>query len=176
KTGNGTLMLAGNSTFAGSFNVAAGTLAIGGQDALPLNADVSVQSGAALNLGTFGNGNSTVASKPIHSLTVNGGLVRVPNSSGDYWLNQLALTGGTVRFDDPAALTSGPIDIGGGILQYGGAGSVAVSQKPTVFSGWIDVPNAQATANFVNGLGGNGSIEKIGAGTLALPNARQSVL
>jgi autotransporter-associated beta strand protein len=96
KTGNGTLMLAGNDTFGGSFTVAAGTLAIGGQDVLPLNMDLTVQNGAALNLGTFGNGSSSAPSKPIHSLTLNGGQLRVPNSSADFWLNQLNMTGGNI--------------------------------------------------------------------------------
>src|SRR5262249_26440558 len=88
--------LAGNNSFAGSFTVAAGTLAIGAQDALPLNIDLAVQNGAALNLGTFGNGNSSAPSKPIHSLTINGGTVRVPNSSADFWLNQVSMTGGSI--------------------------------------------------------------------------------
>ncbi len=38
------------------------------------------------------------------------------------------------------------------------------------------MPNAQATANFTNGITGNGVVYKSGAGTLALPNARQSFL
>jgi hypothetical protein len=45
-----------------------------------------------------------------------------------------------------------------------------------VHVGSIDVPNAQATANFTNGNIGNGVLYKRGAGTLALPNARQSFL
>jgi hypothetical protein len=81
-----------------------------------------------------------------------------------------------VRFDDPAALTTGTIDIAGGVLQYGGAGSISTPRQPVVHGGWIDVPNAQATANFTNGLGGNGTIRKIGAGTLALPNIRLAML
>jgi autotransporter-associated beta strand protein len=276
KTGAGTMMLAGNNTFAGSFTVAAGTLAIGGQDALPQNIDLTVNSGAALNLGTFGNGNSSAPSKPINSLTLNGGLLRVPNSSADLWLNQLSMTGGNVdmtgstlfwmhfngatpkltttasnqtatigggiceirnnsaddlvfnvnsgftasgidldvdaqlvslggkfhkmgggtmrltgtgnsgkllidggtfRFDDPNVLTFSTLDVlGGGALQYGGTGSVASSQQLHVNVGWIDVPNAQATANFTSGITGNGVVYKSGAGTLALPNARQAFL
>ena len=276
KTGNGTLALAGNNTFAGSLTVAAGTLAIAGQDVLPLNTDLTVQSGAAMNLGTFGNGNSSSPSKPIHSLTLNGGTLRVPNSSADFWLNQLNFTGGnvdmtgstlfwlhfngatpklttsassqtvtigggiceirnnsadelvfnvapgttasgidldvgaqlvsvggnfhkvgggvmrlsgtgnsgkmlvdggTLRFDNPDVLTFSSLDVSGaGTLRYGGAGSIATAQQVHVGVGWIDVPSAQATANFTNGITGNGVVYKAGAGNLALPNARQAFL
>jgi autotransporter-associated beta strand protein len=276
KTGAGTLTMAGNNTFAGSLTVAAGTLAIAGQDVLPQNIDLTVQSGAAMNLGTYGNGNSSAPSKPIHSLTINGGQLRVPNSSADFWLNQLSMTGGsidmtgstlfwmhfngatpaittnasnqtatigggigeirnnsaddlvfnvgsgftpggidldvgatlvtvggkfhkvgggvmrltgtgnsgkllvdggTLRFDDPNVVTFSTLDVlGGGALQYGGTGSIATSQQVHVNVGWLDVPNAQATANFTNGVTGNGVVYKSGAGTLALPNARQAFL
>jgi autotransporter-associated beta strand protein len=276
KTGGGTMTLAGNNTFAGSFTVSEGTLAIGAQDALPQNIDLTVNSGATMNLGTFGNGNSSAPSKPIHSLTLNGGTLRVPNSSADFWLNQLNFTGGSIdmtgsilfwmhfngatpklktnpsnqtatigggigeirnnsaddlvfdvgagttasgidldvdstlvsvggkfhktgggtmrltatgnsgkllvdggtfRFDDPNVLTFSNLDVlGGGTIQYGGTGSIATSQQLHVHVGSIDVPNAQATANFTSGNTGNGVVYKRGAGTLALPNARQSFL
>jgi autotransporter-associated beta strand protein len=276
KTGDGTLTLAGNNTLAGSFNVASGTLAIGAQDALPLNMDLTVQSGAAVNLAGFGNGSSTTPSKPLHSLTLNGGTLRVPNSAADFWLNQLSMTGGnidmtnsalfwmhfngatpaitanvsnqtatigggvceirnnsaddlvfnvapgsdpsdidldvgaqlvsvggkfhkigggimrltatgnsgqmlvdggTFRFDDPNVLTFSSLDVlGGAGLQSGGPGSIATAQQLHVHVGWLDVANAQATANFTSGITGNGVVYKSGPGTVALPNARQSFL
>jgi autotransporter-associated beta strand protein len=279
KEGGGTLVLSGNNnTYTGNFSVNAGTLAIGAHNVLAANSNVSINNGGVLALqGNFGNGDSTTPAKAIHGININGGLMRVPASSGDFWLNQLEFTGGkldvsgsslfwmhftgasptlrtnassetatigggslcqirnnsgsnfvfdveqgttpggidldvttqlvtmggawqkwgggtmrisgtgsngtlsiesgTLRFDNPDALPTGSINISGGILQYGGAGSFASPKQPRVAAGgWIDIAQPQAFANFTNGLGGNGTIRKVGPGTLALPNLRIAMI
>jgi autotransporter-associated beta strand protein len=98
--GTGTLILANSANiYTGGTIVNAGTLMLGSGTAIPAGGNVIVASGATFNTGGLSNGISIGSStNAIGAITLTGGTFRVPSGSGDYWLNQLVMTGGTVDF------------------------------------------------------------------------------
>src|SRR5207253_10048414 len=79
--------------YTGGTYVNSGTLMLGTGTAIPANSAVIVAAGAQFNIGSFSNTGAAIG-----TLTLNGGTFRVPSGSGDYYLNQLNMTGGTVDF------------------------------------------------------------------------------
>ena len=94
KVGAGTLVLADNNTYTGTTLVNAGTLQLGEGSAIPSGGNVTVASGASFDIQGFSNSQDS----PMGTLTLLGGTFRVPTGSGDYYLNGLAMSGGTVDF------------------------------------------------------------------------------
>src|SRR5262245_60885208 len=68
-------------------------LMLGRGTAIPAGTNVTVASGAVFAIGSLGNSVTTA----IGELTLNGGKLR-PSGSGEYYLNKLTMTGGTVEF------------------------------------------------------------------------------
>ncbi len=100
KNNAGTLILS-NSTnnYSGGTFVNAGTLLLGSGTAIPTGSDVTVAPGAVFNTTGLSNGSSISSSNAIGMLSVDStGTFRVPTGLGDYWLNKLTMTGGTVDF------------------------------------------------------------------------------
>src|SRR5438876_521493 len=98
--GAGTLTLgSGSNTYGGGTIVNGGTLALGVGTAIPTGGNVTVNAG-----GTFSTaGLSNSATTAIGTLAVNGtGVFRVSSGSGNYYLNQLQMTDGTVDFSGSA--------------------------------------------------------------------------
>jgi autotransporter-associated beta strand protein len=94
-SGAGTVALGGGSnTYTGNSVIASGTLMLANGTAMPTGAAVLV-GGGQFNIGALSNASASA----IGTLTVNGaGTFRVPGGNGNYYLNQLAMTGGTVDF------------------------------------------------------------------------------
>jgi len=92
-SGAGTLTLGATNSYSGGTTVSSGTLMLGAGTAIPANTPVTVAAGAQFNIGSLSNTGSAIG-----TLTLNGGTFRVPSGSGDYFLNQLNMTGGTVDF------------------------------------------------------------------------------
>lgn len=92
-SGTGTLTLGSSSnTYKGLTTINGGTVALGVGDAIPANTEVIVNAGAQFNIGTFSNTPATAPS----DLSVSGGTFRVPSGSGDYYVNDLGMGGGTI--------------------------------------------------------------------------------
>jgi fibronectin-binding autotransporter adhesin len=96
KAGTGTLTLTNTSNTIGGIVIGAGTLAIGANGpVLPAGGLVSVvNAGTQFNLGTYSNSAATA----LGTIGLNGGTLRVPGGSGDYYVNvfNTLATGGTV--------------------------------------------------------------------------------
>src|SRR5262249_18458499 len=92
-SGGGTLTLGAANTYTGGPTVSRGTLALGCGTPIPAPTTVTVAAGAQFNIGSLSNTGAAIG-----ALTLNGGTFRVPSGSGDYYLNQLNMTGGTVDF------------------------------------------------------------------------------
>src|SRR5947209_9035432 len=92
--GPGTLALGGGSnTYSGGTVVNSGTLLLANGTALPAGRNVTVAAGAMLSTGGLSNLGATA----IGTLTLNGGTFVAPGG-GDYYVNKLAMSGGTVDF------------------------------------------------------------------------------
>src|SRR5581483_4285974 len=90
----GTLTLGNASnTYTGSTSILSGTLKLGAGTAIPTNNNVFVQTGATFDIGSFSNSSTTA----IGTLSL-AGTFRVPTGAGDYYLNELEMSGGTVDF------------------------------------------------------------------------------
>jgi autotransporter-associated beta strand protein len=98
QNGAGTLSLGATNTFTGGTSVTAGTLALGTGTGIPTNGNVTTSGSGTFSTAGLSNGNSTSSSNTIGTLAVNGGTFRVPSGSGDYWLNQFVVAGGTIDF------------------------------------------------------------------------------
>src|SRR5207302_6447459 len=80
-------------TYTGGTFINGGTLLLGSGTAIPTNSPVTVATGASFNIAAVSNTLATA----IGTLSLNGGTFRVTAPSlSDYYLNQLAMTGGTV--------------------------------------------------------------------------------
>ena len=96
----GTTVLGGTiNTYAGGTSVNSGTLRLGNGTAIPTGGSVFVSTGATFDTNGLSNGTAFGGSStPIGTLTLIGGTFRVPVGSGDYHLNTLTMTGGTVDY------------------------------------------------------------------------------
>jgi autotransporter-associated beta strand protein len=90
--GAGMLVLGGANTYIGGTVITSGTLVLANAAAVPAGGSVNVAAGATLNTGGYSN----TAATAISTLTVTGGTVRVPTGTSDFYVNQLAMTGGAV--------------------------------------------------------------------------------
>jgi autotransporter-associated beta strand protein len=167
-SGAGTVALGGGSnTYTGNTVVASGTLLLTNGSAIPTGGNVIV-GGGQFNT----DGLSNTPATAIGRLTVNGsGSFRVPSGSGDYYLNQLQMTGGTVDFTgstnfwlhfvgNGAGITTNTASaatvwIGAGTsrIQNDTSGPLAITVNPSFLPSGIDLDDGIALANGVNGQG-----------------------
>jgi autotransporter-associated beta strand protein len=180
-SGAGTLVLgsAGNTYAYGTF-VNSGTLALGNGAALPAGQSVTVSSGAQLNLAGLSNASASA----IDYLKLYGGTLRQPTGAGDYYLNEIVSTGGTIDFSGTSNFwlhvknTFGdlkPIQIGSGTSNWIGTGTSRIqndSSDPLV----IDVTfNALLNVGTIlSGAGSNPNFSLTGPGQIRLSNLRNS--
>ncbi len=143
-SGAGTLSLGtilGN-TYSGGTVVDSGTLLLGAAGAIPVNGDVTVASGGTFNTNGLSNGTSVSTFAAIGTLALNGGTFRVPSGSGDYWLNQINTTNGTLDFTGTSGFKLHFKNAGAGIMlnaneTWTGVGTVQIrndSQSPLSIS------------------------------------------
>jgi fibronectin-binding autotransporter adhesin len=173
-SGAGTLILGSSgNTYIGGTVVTGGTLALGSGSAIPTGGNVTVGSG-----GTFNTNGLTNVNAAIGTLTLNsGGTLRVPNGSGDYYLNQLILGGGTVDYTGSSNSWLHFVGPGAGVTvnsssQSFGAGTSRI-QNDTAAPLPITVNSgATLTAGVIlSGTGNNPNFTKAGGGELLLANA-----
>jgi autotransporter-associated beta strand protein len=114
--GAGTLVLGGANTYIGGTLVSSGTLLLANGAALPAGGNVNVTAGATLNTG----GISNTAATATGTLTVTGGTVRIPTGTSDFYVNQLAMTGGAVDATGSTAFALHFVNPGAGITVNAG--------------------------------------------------------
>ena len=129
--GAGTLLLNGSNTFTGAISVNSGTLLVGGGQALPGTAPVSVAGGATFGLNSASDnqtiGSLNTASSSTSVVSINGGTLNVA-ANGNY--NVYGLTGaGTVILTASAS----------GVTQNLGANG-AFTGSLTIINGIISLP------------------------------------
>ncbi len=95
-----TLTLAGTvqpaATTTGIINVNAGTLVVPTGTPVSPGMSFSVAAGATMSFGSFDNNNTDDLA--FGTLTVNGGIAKVPSGSGDLAMKTIVVTGGTLDF------------------------------------------------------------------------------
>src|SRR5262249_15244076 len=93
-SGTGTLTLgSGANTYAGFTTINSGTLALASGTAIPTNTEVDIENGAVFNIGGLSNTSATAISALVTNFT---GTFRATSGSGDYYINDLVMNGGTV--------------------------------------------------------------------------------
>ena len=119
KAGPGTLTLTNTtSNYTGGAIINAGPLSIGASGAvLPAGTAVVVATGGELNLGAFSN----VSGTALGTVTLNGGTLRVPSGSGNYFVNKLVTgsTGGAVDLTGSSSFDLHFVNAGAGITVNG---------------------------------------------------------
>lgn len=145
KTGNGSLDLSGNSTFAGGVNLTSGTLMLG------LN---STPTTGAVTSGPLGTGPLTISGgTALISDTAIRTVANAVTVNGDFTLGSLSgANGSTVAVN--GVILSGPVALGAGVTRTINVNSLL---------------NVSTMSGIVSGAGT--SIVKTGAGTLALTGA-----
>lgn len=174
KSGSGgTFTLSGANTYGGGTRASQGTLALGASDVLPNTTDLSVASGASIEMAGF---NDTV-----NTFTNNGGLITGAGSTltaGTYTLaggtTSVNLAGGTLVGSGAASLegTSAAtvVNINSGTLTLASAGRLTAT--PTI-SGSATGRIVLAGNETVSGLSGAPQVE-IGGGSLTVNAATDS--
>jgi autotransporter-associated beta strand protein len=130
----GTVVLGGGSnTYTGTgftyaTNVLGGTLQLGNGNAIPTGTHVYVTSGATFNTGGLSNSAATaIGTLYVGGFGSQGGTFRVPSGSGDYYLNKLSMTGGTVDFTGTTNFW----------LHFTGAGAGITTNASSTTATWI---------------------------------------
>ena len=153
KIGAGTLVLMGANTYTGPTTISAGTLVAGSNDALPTVTDVTVNGGAALEIG-----NGIVAR--INSLAGGGTLV-IGSSDPTTYLG-IGFNGGATTTFSGSITGAGSLDLVGGSLTLTGASSIGgdltvcscatltISGPGASFAG-LDRTEIDGTLNVLNG-------------------------
>jgi autotransporter-associated beta strand protein len=171
KDGTGTLTLTNSGNTANTpigVSINAGTLAVGANgQVLPAGAQLVLNPGGQLNLGTFSNSAATA----VGALIFSGGTLRVPAGAGNYFFNSLFTNspGGTVDLTGASGFT----------LHLTGGGITFTGISTWLGSGAQITNDTNGTANIsVNGLLTNGiplvngasgfGYRVTGGGTLAL--------
>ena len=176
--GSGNLILSNASnTYSGGTVVNAGTLLLGSGTAIPTNSNVTVAASATFNTGGLSNGSPSSSSNAIGTLTLNGGTFRVPTGNGDYWLNQLVMSDGTVDFTGTSNSwlhftgASAGITINSGVANWIGSGNSRI-QNDTGNPLTIYVNgNTLLNAGIILSAGGaNANFVKTGFGSIRLSN------
>src|SRR5437870_10725503 len=159
----------GSNSYAGGTVVNSGILVLTSGSAIPAGSDVTVNSGAQFNIGSTRN-----YTNDIGTLNLNGGTFRVPSGfNGDYYLNQLVMSNGTVD-------TTGSTNFG---LSFEGAGAgITINFGTSTITGsassLIKTNSAGAQTITVNGFllnvgipiysSGGGGFIKAGSGSMRL--------
>ena len=195
KTGAGIFSLNATNTYAGTTSVSNGTLRMGIADALPSATDLTVASGATVDLAGFSG--TTASLSGAGNVTLGSGTFTTGSTSSTF-SGSISGTGGLTK-SGSGNLTlsgvnsySGLTSITGGTLIMGGANRVSSSSALTVASGATFALNNFDTASaslsgagsvtlgsatlstgsssstFSGGISGTGGLTKTGAGTLTL--------
>lgn len=182
KNGAGTLILAptdgGRYTYSGTTVVNAGTLRLAADNTLPHGANVTVEAAGTFDVGSVSNGINTHA-----TLTLNGGTLRAPSGSGNYFLGKLVMTEGTVNVVGSTNFALRLYDSATGIVTNA-ASSPATMSGPTTGSrilndSFASLPITVADGSaaidldagiLFSGAGSNANFTKLGAGTMRITN------
>jgi fibronectin-binding autotransporter adhesin len=176
KTGAGTLSLTNTSdNFTGGAFVEAGTLSVGAAGSvLPANSTVTALTGGTFQVGAAAGDNSAAA---LGAVNVNGGTLQSAAGSGNYYVNQLAMTGGTVDFSASTNFglhlsgAGAAVTINAGTSTWTGGGTSRI-QNDT--AGPVTVTaNAGGTLNagiILSNAGTNPNFTLTGAGSIRLSN------
>jgi autotransporter-associated beta strand protein len=174
-TGSLTLNNAGNS-YSGGTVVSEGRLMLGAGAAIPAGTDVTVSAGAEFNTGGLSNAVATA----VNTLTLDGGTLRVPSGSGDYYVNQVQMNGGSVDFTGSTAfglhVLSAGITVNPGTSTWIGDGTSRILNDTagplpiSVFAGGvlnagIILSNGGANPEFT--LSGGGAVRLMNTGNTA---------
>ncbi len=185
KSGAGTWVLTGASTYTGSTTINAGTLQLGGDNRLPAGTVVNFGTAAPATLDmtnrqqtiTGLNGNTATSSSVLlgnGTLTLND-----PPAGNSIYSGTIAGAGGTVNKTGTGLLIlngantfTGGLTIGGGTVQIGfnDAGGSLAPGLPITNNGTLAVykTNALLLDGVISGTGG---LQKLGGGTLTLSGA-----
>ena len=197
KTGTGTLILAGASTYLGATNVNAGTLRSGAVNMFSPSSAFNVAAGAVLDLNNFsqtigslaGAGNvalgaATLTAGGSNASTVFSGVIAGAGSLVKTGSGMLTLSGantysggttlaqGTLRLENSNALGTGALTTTGSVVDY--ANGVTIANAIIVNSNSTQLQVLAGSAiqsGAISELNGPRPLEKIGAGTLVLTAA-----
>ena len=176
--GTSTLSLGGSgSSYIGGTNVNSGTLALGGGSAIPTGSSVTVNNGGTFNTEGLSNATGTA----VGTLTLNNNATfRVPTGSGNYYLNQLTLGGGTVDVTGSSNFWMHFVGAGAGITVNSSSSTIgaAYSRMQNDTGGPLPINVASGATLYagmiLSGFGGNPTFVKSGGGELALSNTGNS--
>jgi autotransporter-associated beta strand protein len=176
KTGTGTLILSGMSTFTGATTILAGILMQGAANALPGSSAVTVSAGAILDLNSFDNAVGSLAgagSVVLESAT----LITGSDNTSTSFAGIISGTGSLVKTGTSTFTLSGintytgATTIIAGILTLGATNALPGSSVVIVVAGAtlaLNNSNDNTSTSFAGTVSGAGGLAKIGSGTIIL--------
>ena len=186
KVGSGTLTLSGVNTYSSETRIDAGTLKLGTGKALPANGEVTVGMGGTLNLQSYSNDTASA----LRLLALTGGTLRVPSGTGNYYLTQLSMTGGTVDVTGTSNFRLRFVQAGSGIVvqasdQVSTLTAAGTSRLYNVAGGALPITVAAGTTPagvdldvftyFDGSNASNRAVTKDGAGVMRVNNSASNV-
>lgn len=171
KLGDGTLTLTGTNTYTGATTLAGGTLALGSPQALNSDAEILFSGGtlqfSAANTRDYSDRFSTTANQ-AYRLDTNGQSVTFATALTSSGGSLTKIGAGTLTLT-AANTYGGATTVSGGTLQIGNGGtSGSLAGDVSIGSGATLSFNRSDDSTHSGRISGNGTLEKLGAGTLTL--------
>ena len=173
KLGAGTLVLTGSNSYSGTTTLAAGTLSLGSPDAISTSGTISFD-GGTLQFTSLSGTNTDLSGR---FSTAPGQVYRIDTSGVDVTLaTPLVSSGGTLTKFGAGTLTlaadntySGTTSVVTGTLRIGVGGTTgSVAGNIAVASSTEVIFDRSGTTTYAGVISGNGSMTKLGTGTLVL--------
>ncbi|MDR3399936.1 MAG: autotransporter-associated beta strand repeat-containing protein [Pandoraea sp.] len=163
KQGTGSLLLSGSQTFTGGIDVAAGRLALQGNNTLAGSNVLTIADGATFDIGGAGPASiGSLIGTPNSQVTLGSNTLTLGDAASETFAGTIGGTGGIVKVGTGTQTLTGqnafigPINIDAGTLALGGTGTLSANPVSIAGGATFDISNGEnQTVSALSGAAGS---------------------